>query len=389
MVVPAAGPAAVVAGAGRPGPRVPGKLAAVLIALALAAAACGEDDAPGMPAATDAATIRMDAAARDVAAAPAIDAASSAPDAASTSDVATPPVDTALEAPGADLPANPDQAAPAACQACATWASPQSLGRITSPGLDALSGMAASWRNPGVIYVHNDRNVPRFHAVNETGVVVGRFDLTGATVSDIEDMEVSRCGPGSSDTCVYVADIGNNITARTVFVIYRAVEPVVNPSAAPVQAALPAERFAFSYEDGPHNAESLLVDGATGTVFVITKEVAGSKSSVYRLESFEAGRTNRAVRVVQLPVPASDDQPATAASAHPCGLGFLLRTGNRLYEFRTPPGAPFLQAFSAAPVAIPVAVEMQGEAVTYRADGRAYYTTSEGASPPLHRTLCQ
>ena len=38
---------------------------------------------------------------------------------------------------------------------------------------------------------------------------------------------------------------------------------------------LPAERFAFSYADGAHNAESLILDGASGTVYVVTKEVAG------------------------------------------------------------------------------------------------------------------
>ena len=39
--------------------------------------------------------------------------------------------------------------------------------------------------------------------------------------------------------------------------------------------------------------------------------------------------------------------------------------------------------------AVPVANEQQGEAVSYRADGRGYYTTSEGASPPINRVLCR
>jgi hypothetical protein len=201
-------------------------------------------------------------------------------------------------------------------------------------------------------------------------------------------MAVSRCAAGSASTCVYLADIGNNISPRTVFPIYRAAEPAVTATAGqPV--TLPAERFTFSYPDGPHNAESLVIDPATATVYVITKEVAGVKSSVYRLTTFESARTNMAEKVQELPVPAADDQPATAAAAHPCAPAFLLRTGNRLYEFRAAAGANLAAAFMATPVSIPVGPDPQGEAVTYAADGRATLTTGEGTNVPLHRSLCR
>jgi hypothetical protein len=113
------------------------------------------------------------------------------------------------------------------------------------------------------------------------------------------------------------------------------------------------------------------------------------RSSAYRLTTFETGRTNLAVKVQELPVPASDDQPATASSAHPCAGAFLLRTGNRLYEFRAPAGGPLAAAFAVPPVSIPVGPDPQGEAVTYAFDGRATYTTGEGAAVPLHRSLCR
>jgi hypothetical protein len=277
----------------------------------------------------------------------------------------------------------------AGCQLCASWAPAESVGRISAAGLANLSGMAASWRNPGIIYVHNDRNVPRFNALGPDGALVGRFDLQGANVLDLEDMAVSRCAPGAADSCIYLADIGNNVTARTEFPIYRAVEPIVSAAGAGTMVTLLADRFTFSYADGPHNAESLLVDPATGTVYVITKEAAGVRSSVYRLTSFDPGRTNTAVKVQELPVPAADDQPATASSAHPCAAAFLLRTGNRLYEFRAPAGGSFAQAFTVPPVSIPVGPDPQGEAVTYAPDGRATYTTGEGAAVPLHRSLCR
>ena len=49
---------------------------------------------------------------------------------------------------------------------------------------------------------------------------------------------------------------------------------------------------------------------------------------------------------------------------------------------------PFVSAFSATPVAVSAPAEMQGEAVSNRVDGRAYFSTSEGASPPLNLVAC-
>jgi hypothetical protein len=280
--------------------------------------------------------------------------------------------------------------APAACGVCTSWGQPQLTGRIQTAGLNALSGMAASWRNPDVLYVHNDRDTPVVFAVTEAGALLGRYTLGGATVRDIEDMAVGRCPAG---TCVFVADIGNNISPRTEFAIYRATEPAVD-AAGPTGAAvpsmtLPAERFAFSYADGAHNAESLILDHATGAVFIVTKEAAGVRSAAYRLETFEPGQVNRAVKVADLAVPVAGDQPATSGTGHPCAPGVLLRTNNRLYELRAAAGAPFADAFRAAATMLPVGVEPQGEAVSFRADGRAYYTTSEGANPPIHKVSCQ
>jgi hypothetical protein len=256
-------------------------------------------------------------------------------------------------------------------------------GRVTAAGLNALSGMAASWRNPGIVYVHNDRENPVVFALNGNATLHTRLTLGGATARDIEDMEVSRCPAG---TCLFVADIGNNISPRTEFSIFRATEPDLTTASG--DRTLPAERFAFRYADGAHNAESLLIDPNSGAVFIITKVAAGQPSAAYRLESFETGKVNVASKLADLPVPAAGDQPATAATAHPCGAGFLLRTNTALYEFRIPLGTPFADAFRATPVKVPAATEPQSEAVTYQPDGRGYYTTSEGANPPLDRVSC-
>jgi hypothetical protein len=149
------------------------------------------------------------------------------------------------------------------------------------------------------------------------------------------------------------------------------------------------ERFPFTYPDGQHNAEGLLVEPKTGALYVITKLAAGMPSAVYALPHPLAATGNMAHKVADLPVPKSGDSPATSASAHPCGTGFLLRTSERVYEFRIAAGAAFETAFAATPVSISSATEPQSEAISYQPDGRGYFSSGETASAPLFQVSCQ
>ena len=74
----------------------------------------------------------------------------------------------------------------------------------------------------------------------------------------------------------------------------------------------------------------------------------------------------------------------TGGAAHPCGDRLLLRTYDALLEYVAPPNQPFEAAFAATPRPVPVALELQGEAVTYLADGPGYVTASEGTAPALN-----
>jgi hypothetical protein len=81
--------------------------------------------------------------------------------------------------------------------------------------------------------------------------------------------------------------------------------------------------------------------------------------------------------------------PATSTSAHPCGRGFILRTGNTAYEFRIAAGAAFESAFAVTPTVVAAGTEPQSEAITYRPDGLGYYTSGETASAPIFAVACR
>jgi hypothetical protein len=252
--------------------------------------------------------------------------------------------------------------------------------------LNNLSGMSASWRNPGVLFAHNDMTRADVYALGRDGKLLARFSLANAGAVDIEDMAVGPCPTG---TCVFLADIGGNISARTEFAIFRIAEPEVSTTGTGATTTVTFEKFRFAYPDGSHNAEGLLIEPKSGAAYVVTKLAAGQPSAIYRLtQPLSATTLNMATKVADLTVPRTGDMPATSASAHPCGRGFLIRTGNTVYEFRIDGSAAFETAFAVAPVAVPAGTEPQSEAISYAPDGRGYFSSGETAAAPIYEVRC-
>jgi hypothetical protein len=274
-----------------------------------------------------------------------------------------------------------------ACTACTSYGTPMMTGRVQVADLDNLSGMAVSWKNPGVLFAHNDMTQAHVFALAPDGRLLARYSLSAAGAVDIEDIGVGPCD-AAGGTCLFLSDIGGNLGARADFAIFRLAEPQVPVTANATAMPVTFERFSFTYPDGQHNAEGLLVEPKTGALYVVTKVAAGMPSAVYALPHPLAASGNMARKVADLPVPKSGDSPATSASAHPCGLGFLLRTGERVYEFRIAVGAAFETAFAAAPVSLASATEPQSEAISYRPDGRGYFSSGETPSAPIFEAAC-
>jgi hypothetical protein len=232
-----------------------------------------------------------------------------------------------------------------------------------------------------VFYAHNDSgDGPRLFAITLEGALESEHELLGAKAEDWEDI---AAGPCAARDCLFVADIGDNAKKRAEVVIYRVDEAALAGGKAAEAAALRA-----TYPDGPHDAETLLADPATGDLFLITKEESGP-SLVFRLPS--SASTEEATtleQVAQLTLPASGNRLATGGDTHPCAPRFLLRTYTRAYEFRGPPGGSLLEAFAAAPTAVPVASEVQGEAIAYLPGGGGFVTISEGKGPWINQTRC-
>src|SRR5689334_9017693 len=151
------------------------------------------------------------------------------------------------------------------------------------PALTETSGIHTGVRNPGIGWVHNGSGeTARVFALDGTGALRGTYSLTGATAVDWEDIAVvAGATPGSGT--IYAGDIGDNALARSEIQVYRVAEPAVPTSGPAVTTALSGvETLHLTYPDGPHDAETLLVDPATGDILVITKLLFGGTVGVYR-----------------------------------------------------------------------------------------------------------
>ncbi|WP_075006262.1 hypothetical protein [Stigmatella aurantiaca] len=267
---------------------------------------------------------------------------------------------------------------------CLLYGVPERTGAVP-PELPELSGLAASTRHPGAFWAHNDSdNGFHLYAIDETGKRLATLTLTGATPRDIEDVAVGPCEPRpGAASCIYLADIGDNLLSREEVRLLRLPEPEQL-----ADATLAVEPLAFVYPDGHHNAEALIMNPSTGQLAVITKTLE-SLGHLYLLEGLAPGQTGRATRLGTFQAPSEMDRMTTGASLHPSGERLLLRTYTRVWEVRMPQAQGLGDFLEGQVVEVPGASQAQAEAIAFLADGNGYLLGSEFTGQPLYRTLCR
>jgi hypothetical protein len=261
---------------------------------------------------------------------------------------------------------------------------------VASSAVTELSGLSASRKNDGVLWVHNDSgDVARVFAVRASdGRNLGEFDLAGANAVDWEDIAVapSRTA-GVSD--LYVGDIGDNTHSRGSVQVYRVPEPAVDTAVVdpPPKTLSGVVALTLRYPDGPHDAEALIVDPATREVFILTKELSSGTSQVFRAPAdLPNGSTTVLTQVATMSSGLTGLPGAvTAADISPAGDVIAVRTYASVALFPRPAGTVLSAAFERRRCNGPFSLaEAQGEALGFTHDGRGYVTASEGARPQLH-----
>ena len=235
---------------------------------------------------------------------------------------------------------------------------------VPTGSLTEASGCAITRNDPNTVWLHNDSgNDPELFALDLRTGTVRSVRVANATLTDWEDMAPLPTGG------VLIGDIGDNNRSRRNVTFYRVADLAQDPVVAEAQTLI--------FEDGPHDAEALLVDPdpslRPAAVYVITKEATG-RAAVYQSD----GDVLRKVAALTLSgeVLIFPNQ-ITGADALPDGSGIIVRTYQFAYLFRRPKGQPFAAAFNASPLRISVPFLPQSEAVCVVPDGRTAITTTE------------
>jgi len=284
-----------------------------------------------------------------------------------------------------DLPPVPDappvDEGPPPFPACPAFAAGERTGWVLHASVTEASGVAASRRNAGVLWVHNDSGgKAEIYGVGTNGTHRGTYVLQGAAARDWEDIAIGP-GPAADTRYVYVADIGDNGTSRNDYRLYRVPEPAADGGLIVAVTLDGVEAIEIDYPDGSHNAEAMFVDPWTADVYIVTKRGSG-ESRVFRAAAPLKTSGSNVMELVTTLRFGSDALPggteATAADMSPAGDAIAIRTYDSAFLWRRTPGMTVAEALATAPCPIPVTDQGMGEALGFAADGQGYYTVPEG-----------
>jgi hypothetical protein len=265
---------------------------------------------------------------------------------------------------------------------CPRFLAGHKVGTIEPLQINATSGIAASRRNAGVLWVHNDHGPAALFALTTGGKLLGTYMLGGVKIIDWEDIAIGP-GPEPNVDYLYAGDIGDNRRVRKGgIIVYRVAEPKVvslsDINQKPANVTLDGvEKIELVYPDGPRDAETLMLDPLTKDLYIVTKE---GKSRVYRAAYPQSVSEKTMLEYV---VSLSWGM-ATAGDISVDGQMIIVRGyfGASLWV-RSKDG-PLWRAFEEQECSVPIIIESQGEAICFDANGTGYYTTSENRRQPIY-----
>lgn len=261
------------------------------------------------------------------------------------------------------------------------------LGVVDNKQLREISGIVASRRHPGVLWVHNDGKDNRLFAVSTNGQLLSSFEVQAPT-DDFEDIAIGPGGTAAPE--IYLGDIGDNERTRPTVQVLRLAEPEISSQSRP-KNPVPVQPLAvvtLRYPDRPQDAEALLVDPATGDLFIVTKLKRSAR--VYMAPGAQV--TNQSARVTLTFVTELFLGEISAGDISPDGSRIILRREDAAWLWTRQPGENLARTFSRAPkpaALVGPPAEPNGESVTFNLDSRGYFTLSEGRKQPIYMFTAQ
>ena len=289
----------------------------------------------------------------------------------------------------------------AALTACQGVASGQFEGAETrlDPRIDEASGLAASIRQPGLYWAHNDSRAffasqptePLFYAIDAQGQVLGELWVDGLKPYDWEAISAFRWKDRSY---LVIGDVGDNRARRGRGVRLDVVEEPQEITGRLVRK--PAWTLRLSYADGPRDAEAMAVDGKEKAVYILTKRDVPAR--LYRASLLPgkggAAKLEYLGEIAPLDAPLTTGMPSelkvlpfthqpTDMAFAPDGSEVAVLTYAHLYVFARKPGQPWLDVLRGTPRVVDLPGARQYEGLSYSRDGKAWVIVQEGEGSPV------
>ncbi|MBL9188424.1 MAG: hypothetical protein JNK23_13140 [Opitutaceae bacterium] len=281
------------------------------------------------------------------------------------------------------------------------FAGPQLAGELEAPPKLETSGLAASRRNPGLLWTHDDSGgAAEIHAVTTTGHRTATLSLRGVKNEDWEDLAAFEQG---GQAWLLIADTGDNDAKRQTVRLHVVEEPTLaklKPGA--TLEVAPAYTLRLRYPDGPRDCESVAVDAAEGAIYLLTKR--DNPPRLYRAPLANPGaKVVEARFVCEMPAligrtPVDDliKRVVGKKFSWPTGMDFsadgrsavVLTYGEPLVFVRAA-GESWASAFQRTPQRLAFHGLPQAEAVCFSTDGRVIFVASESTRTLVRYTRAE
>jgi hypothetical protein len=254
---------------------------------------------------------------------------------------------------------------------------PQGAATIADPSLSELSGMVASFRQPGLLWGINDSgSFDRLFRIGRDGEALGRVWVRGVWLRDAETLAIWR---HAGQDWLLIGDVGDNREWRDEVAVHVLPEP--SPEATSVRVAWSVR---FRYPDGPHDAEGIAVDHRNGDLLVMTKREQTPRLFRVPLQRGDDDTVHIAEQVATLP----DD--ATSAEVTGLDLGLdgrrlVVLTYRDLHLWQREEGESWAQTLSRPPQTHRFPAMRKAEAMAISDDATSVVVGSERTPTPLWR----
>ena len=269
-------------------------------------------------------------------------------------------------------------------------------GWLESDEIMEASGMKASFSRPGDFFVHNDEGDPVLYGIDESGADLGSVTIVPAKNKDWEDI---TSVPVEGVHWIVVGDTGDNKAKRESIKLYFIEEPKTGKHDRYEGQQDLKHALTLKYPDGKRDCEAMAYDPIGQQILFLTKRDKPSRLYALDLET-ALNQVHAELKflgtIAKLRPPTPRDrmhwhgrtdfisQP-TGLDISPDGSEAVIITYRSLYRFRREPNEDWLSALQRKPEEVVGPPSPQNEAISYSADGKAIYVTTEKQPAPVFR----